>query len=143
MLHSGDIMLHKNSFDSYWPFIVIMPIDVNERVKYMSTLFSSLISLEILNLFEWDRELCQREIIATLHHHSNKTVISMLKKLVDIGILEEKVKLIQRNNRVVKIKCYKLTEIGKWYNLLFKDLKTVDRKMVRSSMIELATLFLN
>ncbi len=136
-------MLHKNSFDGYWPFIVMMPTDVNERVKYMSTLFSSLISLEILNLFEWDRELCQREIIAALHHHSNKTVISMLKKLVEIGILEEKVKPVQRNNRNVKIKCYKLTEIGKWYNLLFRDQKTVDRKIVRNSIIGLATLFLN
>ncbi|MEM2527847.1 MAG: hypothetical protein QXG40_00410, partial [Ignisphaera sp.] len=71
-------MEHSSKSDEYWPFIVIMPIDASRRAKYMLTLFSSPTSLEILNLFKWGEELCQKEIILALSHHSNKTVISML-----------------------------------------------------------------
>ncbi|MDW8084784.1 MAG: hypothetical protein RMI45_00900 [Ignisphaera sp.] len=130
-------------FGEYWPFIVIMPVDASKRAKYMLTLFSSSTSLEILNLFKWNGELCQKEIILTLSHHSNKTVISTLKKLVELRILSESTKVIQHNNRVVRMKCYTLTEIGRWYNLLFRDPRTLDRETLRRSVTELLTWLLN
>lgn len=135
-------MIHTQSED-YWPFIVIMPIDANKRAKYMLTLFSSPTSLEILNLFKWGEELCQKDIILALHHHSNKTVITMLKKLVELKILDEKVRTVRYSNRVVRVKCYTLTEIGRWYSLLFRDPKTFDREILRSSMLELVKWLLN
>ncbi|MEM1678350.1 MAG: hypothetical protein QXV81_06020 [Ignisphaera sp.] len=136
-------MEHSSKSDEYWPFIVIMPIDASRRAKYMLTLFSSPTLLEILNLFKWGEELCQKEIILALSHHSNKTVISMLKKLVELKLLSENVKVVQYSNRVVRMKCYRLTEIGRWYSLLFKDPRILDRETLKSSIVELLTWLLN
>lgn len=136
-------MKHRIELDEYWPYIVIMPMDPSKRASYMLTLFSTSISLEVLNLFKWDEELCQKDIISTLRHHSNKTIINTLRKLVKLKLLNEEIKTIKYNNRVARVKCYRLTDIGKWYNLLFKDPRTFDRETLRVNLIELITWFMN
>ncbi len=132
-------MKHSIESNDYWPYIVIMPIDPSKRASYTLTLFSTPTSLEILNLFKWDEELCQKNIILSLRHHSNKTIIATLRKLVELKLLNEEIKTIKYNNRVARVKCYRLTDIGKWYNLLFKDPKTFDREILRENLVELIT----
>ncbi len=131
------------SSSNYWPFIVFMPVEASERARYVSTLFSSPVALEVLNIFKWDRSLCQGEVVRSLSHHSNKTTLTMLKRLVNLGILSEETRLEQRGNRRVKVKCYKLTELGKWYNLLFKDPKSLDRALLKENLVKLTLEFLN
>lgn len=131
------------SNSSYWPFIVFMPIEAGERAKYMSTLFSSPVALEVLNIFKWDKSMCQGEIIRSLGHHSNKTILTMLKRLVNLGLLSEETRLEWRGRRRVKVKCYKLTELGKWYNLLFKDPKSLDAELLKENLVKLTLEFLN
>ncbi|MEM2528305.1 MAG: hypothetical protein QXG40_02795, partial [Ignisphaera sp.] len=47
------------------------------------------------------------------------------------------------SNMVVRMKCYRLTEIGRWYSLLFKDPRILDRETLKSSIVELLTWLLN
>ncbi|MCS7128819.1 MAG: PfkB family carbohydrate kinase [Sulfolobales archaeon] len=131
------------SSSKYWPFIVFMPIEASERAKYVSTLFSSPVALEVLNIFKLDRSLCQGEIIRSMDHHSNKTILTMLKRLVNLGLLSEETRLEWRGKRRVKVKCYKLTELGKWYNLLFKDPKSIDAALLKENLVKLTLEFLN
>lgn len=131
------------SSSNYWPFIVFMPVESSERAKYVSTLFSSPVALEVLNIFKWNRSLCQGEIVRSMGHHSNKTILTMLKRLVNLGLLSEETRLEQRGKRRVKVKCYKLTELGKWYNLLFKDPKNLDKALLKENLVKLTLEFLN
>lgn len=127
---------------SLHPYVVLLPISNEEKLRYILTLFSSSTIIEILSLFNWDRELCQKNIINTLKHHSNKTVINALKKLVSLGLLHEKERIELRGNRRVKMKCYTLSETGKWYNILFKDIKELDTNLIKKVVTDLSTIFM-
>jgi len=124
------------------PYIVLLPIETNEKLKFILTLFSSGIVIVVLKLFEWDKELCQRDIIKILSYHSNKSVINALKKLVSLGLLNEIIRIEERNKRKVKMKCYSLTEIGKWYNILFKDIDQIGEEILRRAVSDLTFIFM-
>ena len=125
------------------PYVVMLPTSPYEKLKFILTLFSSSIVLEVLNLFEWDTELCQKEIIIKLSHHSNKTVINAIKKLIALGLLSERVRIEERRKRKVKMKCYSLTDIGKWYNVLFKSISELDPNLANKIITDLATIFMS
>lgn len=124
------------------PYVILLPISTNEKVRYVTTLLSSPVTIEILRLFVWDREICQKEIIALLSQHSNKTIISSIRKLVSLNLLEEEERVEVRGNRRVRVKCYKLTDIGRWYNVLFKDISELDSKMIREAITKLSVIFM-
>jgi len=132
-----------SSISGLHPYIVPLPTDLNSRLKFMLTLFSSNVVLEVLELFEPHSELCQRDIIAKLKHHSNKSVIIALKKLVELGLLAAETRIEARNNRKVRVKCYSLTEAGKWYNLLLKDSRRLSKDDLRYIAADLTLLFLS
>jgi len=69
----------------FFPAILLMPVNLDDRVKLVSTLFSSPVIAEVLSLFKPGSELCQKDVIKYLSHRSNKTVISALKKLVSLS----------------------------------------------------------
>lgn len=128
--------------DRYWPFVLLAPSDTNKRVYFLQTLFSSPIVVEVLTLFNDRNELCQKEVVSILKHHSNKTVISILRKLVGLGLLIELSKLVHSGNRVVKKKCYKLTEVGKWYNIFLRNIEVLDRDTLIRILNELLSIFI-
>ncbi|MEM0027374.1 MAG: carbohydrate kinase family protein [Ignisphaera sp.] len=132
----------SNKENNFWPFIVFMPIDVDKRALFLSTLFSSKITIDVLRLFKWDEDLCQSDIVKSLRMHSNKTVIAILKKLASLSILSEKYRVEKRGKRRVKVKCYRLTELGKWYNLLFRDPQELDRDTVKIYLTEIVREFI-
>ncbi|MEM1645463.1 MAG: carbohydrate kinase family protein [Ignisphaera sp.] len=131
------------SLHNYWPFILLMPSDIDKRVTFLQTLFSSPTIFEVLTLFDKTEEICQKDIVTILKHHSNKTVISVLKKLVRLGLLEEIQRVLSSRNRVARMKCYRLTELGKWYNIFLKDVKTLDRNILRKLLEEITLLFVD
>lgn len=131
------------SLQDYWPFVLLMPSDIDERVLFLQTLFSSSTVFEILTIFDKTEEICQKDVMVILKHHSNKTVISVLKKLVRLGLLEEIQRVLRSRNRVVKTKCYRLTELGKWYNVFLKDIKTLDRDTLRKLLEEITLVFVD
>jgi sugar/nucleoside kinase (ribokinase family) len=131
-----------SKFKELYPYVVLLPTSIEEKIEYIMSLFSSPVTVEILRLFEWDKELCQKEIIVSLSQHSNKTVISSIRKLVSLNLLEVKDKVEIRGNRRVRVKCYKLTDIGKWYNILFKDINELDSKLLREALTNLSVMFM-
>lgn len=132
----------SNKENSFWPFIVFMPIDVDKRALFLSTLFSSKIAIDILRLFKWNEDLCQSDIVKSLKTHSNKTVIAILRKLVSLNLLSEEYRVERRGKRRVKVKCYRLTELGKWYNLLFRDPQELDRDTIKIYLTEIVREFI-
>ncbi len=142
-LHREPYWVHALPNSSYWPFIVFMPVEASERARYVSTLFSSPVALEVLNVFKWGEHLSQGEVVRSLSHHSNKTVLTMLKRLVNLGLLSEETRLEQRGRRRVRVKYYRLTELGKWYNLLFKDPRNLDKLLLKENLVKLILEFLN
>ena len=62
--------------------------------------------------------------------YSNKTIIEHLKSLTKLGVLEEDMEKIESENRVVWLKSYQLTDIGKWFVLLLAEEKelTIEEK---------------
>ncbi len=121
------------SSDRYWPIVLPMPINVKERIELLHTLFSSRVVTEILSLFkDLEASLYQREIVEKLSHHSNRTVIEALKKLVKLGILEEITSVERRGGRKVRVKLYRLTDLGKWYSLLMRGPESIDREVLRN-----------
>jgi ribokinase len=136
-------MITQNStFKELHPYVILLPTGIGEKVQYIMTLFSSPVTIEVLRLFEWDREICQKDIIMSLSHHSNKTVLSSIRKLVSINLLEEVERIEIRGNRRVKVKCYKLTDTGKWYNILFKDVDELDSRVIRDAVTSLSVMFM-
>jgi len=129
-------------FEELHPYVVLLPTSISEKVQYITTLFSSPVTIEVLRLFEWDREVCQKEIIMSLSQHSNKTILSSIRKLVSLNLIEEKERIEIRGNRKVKVKCYKLTNIGKWYNILFKDISELDSRIIREAITKLSVMFM-
>lgn len=126
----------------YWPFVLPLPSRLGERVGFLSALFSSPVVTEILTMFGSRAEVCQSEAISALSHHSNKTVIGVLKRLVKVGVLEERSKIVRRGSRATKVKCYALTEIGRWYSLFLRDPDSLRWEELRRLVTELASLFL-
>lgn len=132
----------RNSFKELHPYVVLLPTSINEKIQYIMTFFSSPVTVEVLRLFEWDTELCQKEIITRLSQHSNKTVINSIRKLVSLNLLEEIEREEYRGNRKVRVKCYKLTDVGKWYNILFKDVNELNDKLIKEAITNLSVMFM-
>jgi len=125
-----------------WPFVLLMPSDVSKRISFLQTLFSSPVAIEVLLLFDKGEELCQKELINVLKHHSNKTVIAILKKLVNLGLLREYQRVERREKKVVKLKCYRLTEVGYWYNVFLKNIEILDKSSLRNLVDNIILLLL-
>ncbi|MEM0002145.1 MAG: carbohydrate kinase family protein [Desulfurococcaceae archaeon] len=132
----------RNSSKELHPYVVLLPTSIDDKIKYITTLFSTPVTIEILRLFEWNIELCQKDIIMRLSQHSNKTIIGSIKKLVSLNLLEEIEKEEYRGNRKVRVKCYKLTDVGKWYNILFKDISELSNNLIKEAVTNLSVMFM-
>ncbi len=118
----------------YWPTIIPLPIDRRERERLVTTLFSSKLGLRILSEIALEGCACQRDIINALKEHSNRTVIEALRKLVELGLLKEYIVVRKSGMRRVRMKCYRLTETGRWFSLLFRDPKDLDKHTLRLTL---------
>lgn len=125
----------------FYPAVLLLPVKVEDRVRFVTLLFSSPAVVEVLNLFKLGEELCQRDVVKALSHRSNKTVIESLKKLVSLRLLAESVKRVERNGKRIRVKCYSLTEIGKWYVTLFKDPRDFEPNTLHQLLEELFIKF--
>jgi ribokinase len=128
--------------EEFYPAVLFLPIRIGERVRFVTSLFSSPAVVEVLNLFELGKELCQRDIVKALSHRSNKTIIDALKKLVSLGLLSESVRKVERGDRRVRVKCYNLTEIGRWYVALFRDPREFEPPALHQLLEELFAKFM-
>jgi phage-related minor tail protein len=55
--------------------------------------------------------------------YSNKTIIENLKALTKLGVLTEEMEKTAKKGRIVWVKAYQLSDMGKWFALLLAEEK--------------------
>jgi ribokinase len=113
---------------------------VNELLR---AVFGSEVSSEILKRCAPDRRIRQRELMSDLLRkgYSNKTVIEKLRKLVELGVLEQGMERISVGKRSVWTKWYAPTPLGKWIVFLTLSPKEAPREAVEDALSELFKMY--
>ncbi len=104
--------------ETLYPYIVFLP--TKRKQKVLLAIFGSKVPIDILK-FSIDQgiseKIYQKNLIESLSY-SNKTVISHLKTMTDLGVLRENMEKIESDSRIVWMKYYVLSDLGKWFALL-------------------------
>jgi ribokinase len=103
--------------------------------------FRSKAALAILKKTAPHDRIYQKDLIATLGF-SNKTVITALRTLVAVGILEQGMEKRQQQGRTVWVKWYTPTFQGKWLTLLLQPPTAITRDEVREIVPELFRIYM-
>lgn len=112
----------------FHPYVMFLPSKQKDRV--LRAIFGSQAAIDILRFSIKQgitRKIYQKDLLKKLAY-SNKTIIEHLKLLTELGILEENMEKIKSENRIVWLKFYKLTDIGKWFVLLMAEEKELTTK---------------
>jgi DNA-binding MarR family transcriptional regulator len=98
-----------------------------EKTRILSSIFGSKASVDILR-FSLDQgishKIYQKDLVKKLNY-SNKTVIENSKSLTKLGILVESMEKMEREDRIVWVKTYQLSNVGKWFALLLAEEKEI------------------
>lgn len=104
--------------ETLYPYIVFLP--AKRKQKVLRAIFGSKVPIDILK-FSIDQgiseKIYQKNLIESLSY-SNKTVISHLKTMTNLGILKENMEKTESDSRIVWMKYYILSDLGKWFALL-------------------------
>lgn len=102
---------------------------MERKQKVLRAIFGSKVPVDILK-FSIDqgvsKKIYQKNLIESLGY-SNKTVISHLRALTGLGILKENMGKIQSDGRLMWVKYYVLSDLGKWFALLLTREDTLSR----------------
>jgi len=110
------------------PYVVFLPAD--QKNKALSSIFGSNAAVAILRYSlnqGLSKKLYQKELVKKLTY-SNKTVIENLKTMVKLGVLKEEMEKSEKDNRIVWVKTYKLSDEGKWFALLLAEERELSQK---------------
>lgn len=104
-----------------YPYVIFLPKSSKREV--LRVIFGSSVPADILK-FALKRgvseKIYQKDLIEVLGY-SNKTVIEHLKALTELGILAEHMEKSEISGRVVWLKTYTLTDLGRWFALLLVE----------------------
>jgi hypothetical protein len=107
---------------------VFLPLE--QKRKILSAILGSKAAVDILK-FSLSRgvsnRIYQKDLIRKLPY-SNKTIIKNLKSLTKLGVLGENMEKIENDGRVVWVKAYQLSDIGKWFALLLAEEKDLSER---------------
>jgi hypothetical protein len=94
-----------------------------QKTKILSAIFGSKAAVDILR-FSLEqgisKKLYQKDLVARLTY-SNKTVIENLKSLTRLSVLKEHMEKVEKKGRILWVKTYRLTNVGRWFALLLAD----------------------
>ncbi len=103
------------------PYVVFLPTE--EKNKILSAIFGSKAAVDLLH-FSLEqgigKNIYQKDLVKKLNF-SNKTIIENLKALTKLGVLDEAMEKNEKEGRIVWVKAYQLTDLGKWFALLMAD----------------------
>ena len=103
------------------PYVVFLPSE--EKNKVLSAIFGSKAAVDLLH-FSLEqgiaKNIYQKDLVTKLNY-SNKTIIENLKSLVKLGVLDEAMEKNEKEGRIIWIKTYQLTDLGKWFALLMAN----------------------
>jgi hypothetical protein len=110
------------------PYVVFLPS--GRKSKILSAIFGSKAAVDILK-FSLGRgisnKIYQKDLVQELSY-SNKTVIGTLKSLTSFDVLREQMEKSKKEGRIVWVKAYQLSDLGKWFALLLADEKDLSEK---------------
>ena len=112
----------------FHPYVVFLPS--KQKHKTLRTIFGSQAAVDILKFSirkGVSNKIYQKDLVEKLPY-SNKTIIEHLKSLTKLGVLEEDMEKIEKKGRIVWVKAYQLSDIGKWFALLLAEEKDLSRK---------------
>jgi len=110
------------------PYVVILPS--GQKNKILSAIFGSKAAVDILKFSlsqGISNRIYQKDLVRKLAY-SNKTIIENLKSLTKLRILSEDMEKIEKERRMVWVKAYQLTNVGKWFALLLAEEKELSEK---------------
>ena len=113
------------------PYVVFLPTEKKDKI--LSAIFGSKASVDVLRFSlkqGISKIIYQKDLIDSLKY-SNKTIIGNLKALTNLGVLTEKIEKTKKKNRLIWVKSYQLTTLGRWFALLLAEEKqlTEDEKI--------------
>ena len=116
--------LNENSH----PYVVFLPSE--QKTKILSAIFGSKAAVDILK-FSLNQgisnKIYQKDLVRKLDY-SNKTIIENLKSLTKFEVLREDMEKIEKEGRIVWVKAYQLSDVGKWFALLLAEEKDLSEK---------------
>jgi len=110
------------------PYVVFLPTEKKDKI--LSAIFGSKAGVDILRFSLKQgiaKNIYQRDLVEKLNY-SNKTIIENLKALTILGVLNESMEKNEREGRVIWVKAYQLTVLGKWFALLLAEEKELSEK---------------
>ena len=110
-----------------YPYIVFLP--AKRKQKVLRVIFGSKVPIDILRFSinqGISKKIYQKDLIESLRY-SNKTVIEHLKELTSSGIFEEDMEKTESDGRIVWVKYYTLSDLGRWLALLLTSEKALSR----------------
>jgi hypothetical protein len=103
------------------PYVIFLPSE--EKNKVLSAIFGSKAAVDLLK-FSLNqgvaKSIYQKDLVKRLNY-SNKTIIENLKTLTKLGVLDEAMEKNEKEGRIIWVKAYQLTVLGKWFALLMAN----------------------
>jgi len=113
--------------EDFYPYVIFLP--TARKQKVLRAIFGSKVPVDILRFSikqGVSKKIYQRYLIESLDY-SNKTVIEHLKDLTNSGILDENMEKTESDGRMVWVKYYVLSDLGRWLALLLTSEKALSR----------------
>ncbi len=103
------------------PYVVFLPTEKKDKI--LSAIFGSKASVDVLRFSlkqGISKIIYQKDLVESLNY-SNKTIIGNLRVLTSLGVLTEQMEKIENKNRIIWVKTYQLTTLGRWFALLLAE----------------------
>jgi len=110
------------------PYVVFLPTEKKDKI--LSAIFGSKAGVDILRFSlkqGISKNIYQKELVKRLNY-SNKTIIENLKALTKLGVLTERMEKNDKEGRIIWVKAYQLTDLGRWFALLLAEEKELTEK---------------
>jgi DNA-binding HxlR family transcriptional regulator len=103
------------------PYVVFLPLEKKDKI--LSAIFGSKAGVDILRFSlkqGINKNIYQKDLVKKLNY-SNKTIIENLKALTKLGVINESMEKNEKEGRIIWIKTYQLTNLGRWFALLLAE----------------------
>jgi len=122
------------------PYVVFLPFE--QKTKILSAIFGSKSAVDTLRFSlsqGISNKIYQKDLMNELPY-SNKTIIGNLKSLTNLGVLMENMEKMEKDGRIIWVKAYQLSDVGKWFALLLaeeKDLSHTEKTEILQNIFRI------
>jgi len=119
---------------------VFLPFE--QKTKILSAIFGSKSAVDTLRFSlsqGISNKIYQKDLMKELPY-SNKTIIGNLKSLTNLGVLMENMEKMEKDGRIIWVKAYQLSDVGKWFALLLaeeKDLSHTEKAEILQNIFRI------